>query len=78
MAAVPLCMRRRREGFVMAAFLGVAGAAVADSLGLSGSTPNAGTFALNVAVVVLAAMMVVGSASWLRAVAHARPPALLI
>ena len=68
-AAIPLCARRKRAGFILAAFLGVAGAAVAvaDNLGLSGSTPNAATFGLNVAVVAFAVPMVVGGLSWLRA-----------
>lgn len=68
-AAIPLCVRRRREGFVLAAFLGVAGAlvAVADNLTLSGSAPNAATFALNAAVIALQVALVVGSALWLRA-----------
>jgi uncharacterized membrane protein YeaQ/YmgE (transglycosylase-associated protein family) len=67
-AAIPLCARRKRAGFILAAFLGVAGAsvAVADNLGLSGGTPNAATFGLNVAVVVLAVPMVVGGLAWLR------------
>lgn len=67
-AAIPLCARRKPAGFVLAAFLGVAGAAVAvaDNLGPSGSTPNAATFGLNVAVVALAVPMVVGGLSWLR------------
>ncbi len=72
-AAIPLCVRRSRAGSILAAFLGVAGAAVAvaDNLSLSDSTPNATTFALNVAVVALAVPMVAGSFSWLRADARA-------
>jgi len=66
--AIPLCLRQNRAGFILAAFLGAAGAAVAvaDNLGLSGSRPNEATFALNLAVVVLAVPMFAGSLAWLR------------
>ncbi len=75
-AAIPLALRRKRAGFILAAFLGVAGAAVAvaDNLALSGSTPNAATFALNVAVVALAVPMVAGSMFCLRSENAERPP----
>jgi uncharacterized membrane protein YeaQ/YmgE (transglycosylase-associated protein family) len=67
-AAIPLCARRKRAGFVLAVLLGVAGAAVAvaDNLGLPGGTPNAATAGLNVAAVVLAVPMAVGGVAWLR------------
>jgi len=76
-AAIPLCLRRRRAGFRLATFLGVAGAAVAvaDNLALSGSSPNAATFALNVVVVALQFPLVLGSVAWLKAGPAARSPA---
>ncbi len=65
-AAIPLCVRRMRSGFVLASFVGVAGAAVAAWDNLAGA-PNGATVALNWAVVVLAVPLVMGSFSWLRA-----------
>lgn len=67
--AAVLCAKRRREGFVLAAMLGALGGAVAaaDDLSLSGSTPNAPTFVLNFAVLVLQVPLVLASVLWLRA-----------
>jgi len=67
-AAIPLCIRRNRAGFRLAAGIGVGGAlvAVADNLAASGEGPNGATFALNVAVIALAVPLVAGSLAWLR------------